>query len=368
MRIAMIGFRGIPHTYGGGEELVRHLAPGLVQKGHHVIVYCRTYLFSNRDRYFNGVERVFLPTIEHKFLGQFIHATLCVLDVLFRKVDLIYIHTLPSGVHSIVPWLFRRTIVVNPNGFDWKRAKWGFVGKAYFKLSALTVLITARKLITDSKTIRNFYLERFKRDSTYVAYGANIESSKNPELLGKHRLKPHDYYLVACRLVPENNIDMIIAAFIRSSTSRRLVIAGSANFRNEWIRKLYAVKDSRVVFLGHISDPEEMKELHCHCYAYIHGHSLGGTNPALVKALGYGNCVLAYNTPFNKEVLLKNDGTMCGLLFDSIDGLHRMLDDVDQNEAVVQGFRLLAPQRVMEAFTWDKIIADYEGVFKAALT
>src|SRR5260370_12976036 len=132
MRVAMIGLRGIPHTYGGGEEFVLHVAPRLVQRGLEIIVYCRRSHFVDREKYYQGVRRVFLPAPEGKALGQFVHATLSMSDVIFRRTDVIYVHTLPSAPHTILPHLLRRKVVVNVNGLDWARAKWGSVGRAYF--------------------------------------------------------------------------------------------------------------------------------------------------------------------------------------------------------------------------------------------
>jgi len=361
----MIGFRGIPHTYGGGEEFVRHLAPRLAQRGHEVIVYCRSNYFQDRSPYYQGVRRIFLPTIEHKVFGQFIHATLSMIDVLFRNVDVIYVHTLPNGVHTIIPWLFRKTIVVNTDGLDWKRTKWGRLVRSYFKFSAWVVVHTATELVSDSRAIRDYYLSEFGRDSTFIAYGAEVESSQHPEVLQQYDLEPMGYYLIASRLVPENNADLIVKAFEQVRTDRLLVIAGGANYQSPWVQQLRATQDPRIRFLGHISNPEHVKELHCHCYAYIHGHSLGGTNPALLKALGYGNCVLALNTPFNREVLQGDSGVMYGLTFErDVEDLRDKIQYIDDHPEVAAEYRARAPQRIREAYTWDHIADEYEALFK----
>lgn len=368
MKIAMIGLRGVPHTYGGGEDLVRYLAPGLAKKGHEVIVYCRKNLYKDRSPYYEGVRRIFLPTIEHKFLGQFIHATLAIIDVMFRGVDIVYIHTLPSGVHSILPWLFGKTVVVNPNGFDWDRAKWGTFGKMYFRLSARVCLITAKEFVTDAKAIQKFYIEKFNRQSSFVAYGAGYDFSEHPEVLETYNVKPFEYYLIACRLVPENNIDVIIKAFIRSKSTKKLLVAGRANFKSQWTEDLYALKDDRVKFLGHISDPEHIKELHCNCYAYLHGHSMGGTNPSLVKALGHGNCIIALNTPFNSEVLMADDGTEYGILFERDEqNLMERFEWIEKNPDVAQQYRSRARNRIKECYSYQHIIDGYEQAFNKAL-
>lgn len=365
MRIAMIGSRGIPHTYGGGEEFVRHLAPRMVQRGHEVIVYCRSNYFKDRTPYYQGVRRIFLPTIEHKVFGQFIHAALSMVDVLFRNVDVIYVHTLPNSVHTIIPWLFRKKVVVNTDGLDWKRTKWGRLIRSYFKLSAWLVVHTATELVSDSRAIRDYYLSHFGRDSTFIAYGAEVGPSEYPEVLQQYGLEPMGYYLIACRLVPENNIDLIVKAFEQVETDRLLVIAGGANYKSPWAQRLKSTQDPRIRFLGHVSNPDHVKELHCHCYAYLHGHSLGGTNPALLKALGYGNCVLALNTPFNREVLQGDSGVMYGLTFEKdVEDLRDKIQYIDAHPEVAAEYRTRAPERIREAYTWDRIADEYEALFK----
>jgi glycosyltransferase involved in cell wall biosynthesis len=366
MRIAMIGFRGVPHTYGGGEELARHLAPGLAAKGHDVTVYCRSGYYPDRTPLWRGVRRIFYPAPEHKSLGQFVHAAFATVDATIRRPDVIYVHTLPSAPHSILPWLLREKIVVNVNGMDWGRDKWGPVGKAYFKAAARIALRTASGIINDSEAMRAFYREEFGRDSYFVAYGAEIKESEHPEVLAAYGVEPRGYYLIASRMVPENNADLIIKAFTASRSKRQLLIAGGANFTSPWVEALRATTDPRVRFLGHIPDAEHIRELHCNCYGYLHGHSLGGTNPALLKALGYGNCVIALDNPFNREVLVNRAGREFGVLFPkNAEALTATLNDIDADDAKAARLRAAAPDRIREAYTWEFIVNEYERIFSS---
>jgi glycosyltransferase involved in cell wall biosynthesis len=365
MKIGMIGFRGIPHTYGGGDEFIRYLGPGLAARGNKVVVYCWSQLFKDKSKYYNGVERIFIPTFNHKSLGQLYLSTVAVIHMLFIKVDIVYIHTLPSGLHSIIPWLFRKKIVVNTDGFDWLRDKWGIIGKTYFKLSARVVTFTANRLVSDAEGIRDYYLRKFNVDSTVIAYGANIETTKNKDLIKEFGVEPYGYFLIACRFVPENNISLIISAFEKVKTDKKLLIAGAANYKSDYFDKCKSTKDARIKFLGHISDYNTMKELHCNCYAYLHGHSMGGTNPALLKALGYGNCILALDTVFNREVL----DDKYGIIFkNDVNDLVNKLQEIIENPSKAENYRRNAPNRITEAYTWEKIINDYEKLFKSVLS
>jgi glycosyltransferase involved in cell wall biosynthesis len=360
LRIALFGSRGIPHTYGGAEAFLGELAPRLAARGHDVIVYCRSSLFRERPNEYRGVRLIYLPNIETKILGTPTHTLLCMLDVLFRHVDVMLVVNIVNGFHCIIPRIFGKKFGINVDGLDWKRGKWGKLARNYFHLNARWIgKICPDGVITDSLGMQEIYRQEFNTHSTFIAYGANIEKSENPDVVRQYGLEPSQYYLVASRLVPENNADVIVAAFERLRTNKLLAIAGGANYRSEFVQKLQATHDQRIRFLGHLGDAGHVKELHCNCYAYVHGHSLGGTNPALLKALGYGNCIVALNTPFNAEVLKDY-----GLLFErEPEDLLRKLQYVEENPAVAEDYRQHAPKRILEAYTWDHITDEYEGFF-----
>src|SRR5258708_4817336 len=153
--------------------------------------------------------------------------------------------------------------------------------------------------VTDAYGMRKLYLEEFGTPSACIAYGANIEGPSNPEILKQYDLEPGGYYLIASRLVPENNAALIVEGFQKSASRRILAIAGDANYKAKFIDDLKAKAGDRVHFLGHVGSIDHVKELHCGAYAYIHGHMMGGTHPALLKALGVGNCVLAPENRLN---------------------------------------------------------------------
>jgi glycosyltransferase involved in cell wall biosynthesis len=360
MRIAIFGSRGIPHTYGGAEAFLEELAPRLAARGHEVIVYCRRSLFKERPRTYRGVRLIYLPSIDTKVLGTPTHTLLCTLDMLFRKVDVALVVNIVNAFHCVIPRAFGKYIAINVDGMDWKRDKWGTVAKRYFYWSAKCVKrICPKGVVTDAYEMRRIYLEEFNTPSACIAYGANIESSRNPELVREYGLEPFQYYLIASRLVPENNADIIVQAFEQVKSQRILAIAGSANYRSAFIDRLKQTGDPRVRFLGHVGNAEHVKELHCNAYAYLHGHSMGGTNPSLLKALGYGNCVVALRTPFNEEVMSNH-----GIFFErDAEDLARKIQDLENRPEMAAEYRLRAPERIREAYTWGKITDQYEELF-----
>lgn len=360
LRIAICGVRGIPHTYGGSEAWSIQLAPRLVERGHEVIVYCRRSLFRERPEFYKGVRLIYLPSIETKVLGTPTHTFFVMLDVLFRRVDVLLVVNVANTLHCILPRLFGIHVAINVDGLDWKRDKWGPIGKRFFYWNARLVgKICPKGVYTDAYEMHRRYLEEFGTPSACLTPGASIETSTNPEIVRQYGLEPFQYYLIASRLVPENNADLIVKGFEQTRSQRLLAIAGNANYRSEFVDRLKQTKDPRVRFLGHVGNIEHVKELHCNAYAYLHGHSLGGTNPSLLKALGCGNCVLALNTPFNSEVLQD-----CGVLFDQDPAdLAARIEDLEQDQSAVQEYRLRAPERIREAFTWEHITDQHEELF-----
>jgi glycosyltransferase involved in cell wall biosynthesis len=359
LRLAIFGGRGIPSTYSGTEAFFIEIAPRLAERGHDVIVYCRKSLFSDRPPEYKGVRLIYLPSIETKNLGTLTHTLACMFDVLRRDVDAMLVTNVANAFHCLIPRLLRRKCAINVDGIEWRRGKWGPLGKFYFYMNArLCGKILPKGVVTDAYGMRKLYLEEFGTPSACIAYGANIEGSSDPEILKQYGLEPGNYYLIASRLVPENNAALIVEGFQKSATRRVLAIAGDANYKAKFIEDLKATAGDRVRFLGHVSSIDHVKELHCGAYAYIHGHMMGGTNPALLKALGFGNCILAHDNPFNAEVIGGQ-----GLLFKDAAELAERIDLIESRPEVAEGFRKGAPDRIRARYTWEHITDQYEELF-----
>ncbi len=370
MRIAVLGIRGLPSSYSGFETFIGELAPRLVAKGHRVTVYCRRSLYSDKPREYLGMQMRYIPSIEHKILSTFSHSFFSIVHASLTGQDIVFVVNAANGLFGFIPRLFGKRCVLNVDGMEWLRPKWNAVGKWFFRNSARLGTWFYNEVVTDAEEMHRLYAKDFGIDSTYIAYGASIEKSEHPEVLHEYGLAPGGYYLVASRLVPDNNADVIVEGFVRSGSPKILAIAGGADYagntiERQFIDKLKGLANDRVRFLGHVSKPGHIKELHCHCFAYVHGHQYGGINPALLKALGYGNLVLANNTPFSAEVL--EDGKY-GILFDkSPEDLATKIRRVEGNPQLCNDFRFLAPKRIEERFTWDQITSEYEALFRRLL-
>jgi glycosyltransferase involved in cell wall biosynthesis len=370
MKIAILGIRGLPSSYSGYETFVGELAPRLAERGHQISIYCRSPLYKEQPKKHLGMQMIYLPSIEHKFFSTLSHTLFAITHATFKDFDVILVVNAANGMFGFIPRLFGKKCVLNVDGMEWLRPKWNAIGKFIFKNSARLGTKFYHEIVTDADEMHRLYAKEFGIDSTYIAYGANIESSENPEILAEYSLKPRDYYLIASRMIPDNNADLIVEAFVKSGSQKTLAIAGGADYKGNkvemaFLNRLKALSNDRVKFLGHISKPGHIKELHCNSYAYIHGHQFGGINPSLLKALGYGNLIFALNTPFNREVL--DDGRY-GILYEKdSDDLAKKIKNMEADEPLAEAFRNRAPERIRERFTWERITDEYEALFQKLL-
>jgi glycosyltransferase involved in cell wall biosynthesis len=343
------------------------LAPRWVQAGHQVIVYCRKSHFDKRPPEWKGVKLIYLPSIEHKVLSTLSHSLLAALHASFSLSDVVFVWNAANGPFGWILRLVGKKAAINVDGMEWLRPKWQGIGGIYFKWAARAATRAFSVVITDADEMKRLYLKEFGVETTYIAYGANIELSEHPEVLEQYGLTPRNYYLIASRLVADNNADLIVKAFVSSNCQRQLAIAGGADYKGNkqeraFLDDLKAAANDRVKFLGHIDSSDHIKELHHHCFAYIHGHQFGGINPSLLKALGFSNCILALNTPFNSEVL---DGGRYGLLFEKdVADLEAKINHLEAHPEVAEEFRQRATEPIRDRFNWDLVAQQYLDVFE----
>ena len=366
LRIGMLGLYGMPLPklhFTGFETGFGEIAPRLVDAGYDVTIYCRKSHYPPHMRVASerGVRMVYVPSPGGKnFSGLVATLFACIHALSLGKYDVFFFVNVGMGHHAAFCRMMGKRVVMNVDGLDWKRAKWGPIARAYFLSAAHAAIKFCNRLVTDAEAMRAYYLREFNKETTMIAYGARVESSERPELIDQYGVQRDGYYLIASRLIPENNADLIVEAFLASGSAKKLVIAGGANYDSPFHRKLRAIATDAVIFTGHIHDQQVIKELHCNCFAYLHGHSVGGTNPSLLKAMGYGNCILALDTVFNREVLAD-----AGLLFPKdADGLSRLMRHIESEPGEVAELRQRGPRRIRAEYSWEKVSAQYARLFR----
>ena len=358
MKLAIIGTRGIPANYGGFETFAEELSTRLVARGHKVTVYGR----SNNVRYteptYKGVELAILPTIGTKYLDTVTHTFLSVFHAFPQWFDCILMCNAANAIFALVPRLSSTPVALNVDGIERLRRKWGPAGRAYYRISEYLATKIPNAIVTDAAVIREYYLKAYGKSSTLIAYGASCERTETTIVLDQLGVRPRDYFLYVSRLEPENNAHIVIQAYEKVMTEKSLLIVGDAPYAQTYIRQLKATRDPRIRFTGAIYGLG-YRELQSHAYAYIQATEVGGTHPALIEAMGAGNCVLAKDTPENREVV--GD---CGLLFESAGSLSSQLQATLRDSAMVERLRAKAQARAKEHYSWDAVTDAYEKLFR----
>ncbi len=354
MKLAILGTRGIPANYGGFETFAEELATRLVERGHDVTVYCRSNNITVRDPLYKGVRLAILPTIGTKYLDTVAHTFLSVLHAIPRRFDCILMCNAANALFAAVPRITGTPVALNVDGIERKRRKWSAIGRAYYRLSEILSTFIPNAIVTDAAVIQDYYLKTYRKPSVMIAYGADCSRAGTAAVLNPLGVKPRDYFLYVSRLEPENNAHLVVRAFEQVQTEKRLLIVGDAPYAREYIQELRSTGNPRIHFPGAIYGPG-YRELQSHAFAYIHATEVGGTHPALIEAMGAGNCVLVYDTPENREV-----AGDCGIYFSDVSSLaaaiRRTLDDAP----FVESLRSRAHARARALYSWDAVTDAYE--------
>lgn len=359
MRIGFTGVRGVPALYSGFETAATEICMRLAERGHDVTVYCRNGYGDESEPEYKGIKKKYLPRIHVKVADTLSHTFFALVHMFFKPPDVVLVMNPANGPLLLIPRLRGTPVAVNVDGLEWKRTKWPKVGRAYYYFASWLCTKIATTVIADSQGMQDFYKERWNCDTYYASYGAYLEKSTRRELLGEYGLEKDDYFVVVARLEPENNTDLIVTAFEKVATDKKLIIVGGTNFKSAYLDHLKAhTKDKRVRFLGGIYDQEHLTEIMCNSFAYVHGHMVGGTNPVLLKALGCGTCVLYIDVDFNAGVVAG-----AGIPFPmDADGATAVFQDLVDNPDKVHKYRELAPDRIRDDYTWDMVADAYENL------
>ncbi|MEV8212995.1 DUF1972 domain-containing protein [Leifsonia sp. NPDC077715] len=305
LRIAMIGTRGVPAAYGGFETAVDEIGRRMAADGAEVTVYCRTKKGSPRPAEYAGMKLVHLPALRSKTLETLSHTGLSVLHaVLRRRYDAAFVFNAANSPFLPALRIARVPVAVHVDGLEWKRGKWGRVGRKYYRVAESLSVRWADALIADAQGIADYYTEEFGVDTRLLTYGSKAIEARPSSGLAELGLEPGGYHLVVARFEPENHVDVIVEGYRRSGAKLPLVVVGSAPYAAEYSQRITdaAAGDARIRLLGGVWDQELLDQLYANALTYVHGHSVGGTNPSLLRAMGAATAVIAYDVGFNREV------------------------------------------------------------------
>ncbi len=363
MKIAFIGSRGIPANYGGFETFVEEVAVSLSKNYNYNVVVVgdsRQKEELNSISFYKGVE------IKYSKYSKADQTIRFYLDSMLKvwNADIIYSCGVGNAFFLFIPFLLSKKFITNPDGVGWERGKWSKPGKIVLKFMFYLSAKLSPYILADSVGIENIFREKFNRKKRIktIEYGAALNTTigdssiKTKEVLKKYNLKSSNYHLVVSRLEPENNIDLIIKGYIRGFYKYPLVIVGNI-MDTEFVNQLIKFQGEKVIFLGGIYNQLELQVVRANAFSYIHGHSVGGTNPSLLEAMASKNICICHNNSFNKGLVQES-----GFYFKNEKDISDILNDIETNDYL--SYRESVYKKINNYFNWDNIVKLYVEYFK----
>ncbi len=360
LSVAILGSRGIPNRYGGFEACAEELALRLVEKGHRVTVYSVAD-HPMKDELWKGVRRVLIRDPEKALgsFGQFIYDFRSNLHSRKENFDIVLHLGYTSDSVWYWQWAAKSVHLVNMDGQEWKRAKYSKAVRIFLKKAEKLATLRASWLVADSREIKAYLERSYSVPVRYIAYGAYIPEGYSAGEVRAAGLEPGGYDLVLARMEPENNIEMAIEAKRAAGDGVPLVIVGNMNRYKKYLQRKYG-SDSIIRFMDAVYDRSKVNALRHYSRLYVHGHSVGGTNPSLLEAMACSCRILAHDNPFNASVLGKQ-----GRYYSSSEELTNFFINFKEEEFRDQITGNL--QKIKEEYNWEAVTLAYEKLFYDAL-
>lgn len=358
MRIAMLGTRGVPAAYGGFETAVEEIGARLVARGHEVTVYGDRTQPEVTEHL--GMRVVHVPSLPLKQLETLSRTGIATMRaVAGARPDVAFVFNAANAPYVSLLRARGIPVAVHVDGLEWRRAKWGGAGRAYYRWAEARSVRTADALIADAPGIARYYDAEFGVPTELIRYGAPVLQRIDTAPLAAVGLAPDRFHLAVARFEPENHVLEIVRGYRASRARLPLAVVGSAPYSADYTRAVRdaAEGDDRIRLLGGVWDQGLLDALYAHARTYVHGHSVGGTNPSLLRAMGAGTATIAFDVDFNREVLADDAWT-----FADPEQLAAALEDAEADEALVVARGIRAHERAARVFRWDDVAQEYEAL------
>lgn len=354
MKIAILGTRGIPNHYGGFEQFAEYLSIGLARRGHDVTVY-NGHTHPYQEKEFQGVKIKHIYDPENKVgtVGQFFYDLLCILDTRRDNYDLILQLGYTSSSVFFDLHSSNSIVVTNMDGLEWKRTKYSQKVQKFLQWAESLAVKKSGYLISDSIGIQNYLQNKYEKDSTYIPYGSYVITEYDESVCNEFNVEVYQYDILIARLEPENSIEVILDGVVQSKSTRKFLVIGNyeTNYGKYLISKF--LDEDRIVFVGGVYDKRKLDSLRCFSNLYFHGHTVGGTNPSLLEAMGSKALICANNNEFNATILGKD-----ALYFETSSDVIHIIDTVDKIKYT--DYIEINMRKIETIYEWNKIIDQYE--------
>jgi len=348
----MMGTRGVPALYGGFETAVEEIGSRLAERGYEVTVYCRNP--GQKITQYKGMKLVNLPAIRHRMAETLSHTSLSAVHAIIKDHPDACLLMNAGNAPFLGPLrLAKIPTAIHLDGLESRREKWRGLGARYYRWAEKSAVKHGAFIIADAQGIASHVADQYGRQSEVIAYGADVINPPSNRL-AELNLNAGQYHLIVARLEPENHVLESVVGYTQSKDSKPMVVVGSAPYSDWYINKVKSPADSRTRFLGGIYDQELLNQLYAHAATYTHGHSVGGTNPSLLRAMGAGAQIFAFDCDFNREVT-----DNLALYWKNSHDYMTLLDSYTPSD---MGSKL--QQRVAQVYQWGRITDQYEALIK----
>jgi glycosyltransferase involved in cell wall biosynthesis len=364
LRIAIVGTRGIPARYGGFETFAEEISTRLTARGHQLTVYCRE---RHPEPSYRNVKLVYLPALRHKYFETVLHSLISTLHLVFarlagRKQDAVLYCNAANAMFTWLPRVAGMPTALNVDGLERNRKKWNRLARAWYQGSEWLATWMPKIVVTDAQAIQDYYRDRYHKASEMIPYGAELGPVGTYAVLQQLHLERGKYFLYVSRMEPENNGLLVRQAFEQVDTALKLALIGDAPYAADYIARVRATTDARIVIPGAIYGAG-YHELGSYCFAYIHATEVGGTHPALIEAMGRGALTLYLDTPENAEV-----AGGAGLPFSASNLAQVIREVLAMPEADREAWREKAMERVRTRYSWDRVTEAYEKLLRGMVS
>ncbi len=360
MKIAIVGSRGIPNRYGGFEQFAEKVSSAFADRGHTVTVYCRRPFTSPDDVYDKRVTRVILPSIHQKHLDTLSSGLISTAHVAFSDNDVVLLCNVANSPFAWIPRIFGKPVVLNVDGLDRRREKWNTLGQIALHVCEWLSVFTPTRVVTDAKPIQDYFRGRYRKNSVLIGYGSDIPPGDHR--LDESDLQPGRYVLYVSRLEPENNPELVLAAWREVHSDWPLVMLGNNRYDGAYVEGLKQMADGRVRFPGAIYG-NGYWALQRHAGVFVFACEIGGVHPALIEAMASENPVLYLDSPENNETAGDAAIRFSKSPRDLSVKLQALLDDPEARRQWAQR----AGERARRLYRWDEVAEEYEKLFEEVL-
>jgi glycosyltransferase involved in cell wall biosynthesis len=361
VKIAMVGQKGIPATYGGVERHVEEIAARLAARGHDVTVYCRNHYTQNRETYYRGIRLARYPSVNTKHFDTASHCLICAADYLWKRYDLVHFHALGPSVFSYLPRLRGASSVTTVHGLDWEREKWGKLAAWILRHCEYPSIHFPTRAIVVSRTLQHYFAEKYNMVPEVIPNGTNVPMHRAPNKMKQFGLDGAPYVLFVGRLVPEKGCHYLIEAFeeLEADPRVKLVLAGGTSFSDQYVRELESHQSDRIRFLGYVYG-DVLEELWSNAYLVVQPSTLEGLSISLLEGLSYGKCVLTSDIPENMEVVGDSAPSFRSR---DVGDLQAKLKLLIENPDLVRRYEAQSRDLVVKNYSWDRIVDSLERVY-----